>query len=50
MALQSNLDDTMYDREDKITGGQLGQCNSGNLKFGSPVCQDLLQNTRRVGD
>ena len=47
MPLQSDLDETMYNREDKVTDGQLGQCNSGNLTFENTVGQNFLRNETR---
>ena len=34
MTLQTDLDDTMNDGEDKVTDGQLGKCDSCGLTFG----------------
>ena len=37
MPLQSELDDTMDNRENKVTNGQLGKCDPRGLIFGNTV-------------
>ena len=39
MTLQSDLDDTMHNRENKVTDGQLRKCDPGGLTFGNTVRQ-----------